>query len=78
MVKNLTSLNQCVQKSKLFENIFVNIFLSTSAVADPEGFQGPPPPTPPPCPRLKISYENEIIWSYWDQIISFSWDVSEK
>ena len=26
---------------------------------------------PPP----QISYENEIIWSHWDQIISFSWDI---
>ena len=24
---------------------------------------------------LNISYENEIIWSQWDQIISFSGDI---
>ena len=27
--------------------------------------------TPHPPPRYQISYENEIIWSQWDQIISF-------
>ena len=32
----------------------------------------------PPTPRFLISYENEIIWSQWDQIISFSWDIEEK
>ena len=26
-------------------------------------------------PRYLISYENEIIWSQWDQIILFSWDI---
>ena len=33
---------------------------------------------PPPRPPFLISYENEIIWSQWDQIISFSWDIQEK
>ena len=31
-----------------------------------------------PVARFKISYGNEIIWSHWDQIISFSWDIQEK
>ena len=22
-----------------------------------------------------MSHESEIIWSHWDQIISFSWDI---
>ena len=39
---------------------------------EPEGDQGvrlnhPPPPPP----RFWITHENEIIWSQWDQIISF-------
>ena len=25
-----------------------------------------------------MSYENEIIWSQWDQTISFSWDIQKK
>ena len=31
--------------------------------------------TPHPLPCFLISYENEIIWSQWDQIITFSWDM---
>ena len=32
----------------------------------------------PPRPRFTISYENYIIWSQWDQIISLSWDFKEN
>ena len=32
---------------------------------------------PPSPPTFQISYENEIIWSQRDQIISFSWDIEE-
>ena len=41
------------------------------SVADPEGIH----PNPPPCPPILISYESEIIWSQWDQIISFLCDI---
>ena len=34
--------------------------------------------TPLPAPSFEISYRNEIIWSQWDQVISFSWDIQEK
>ena len=35
-------------------------------------------PEPPPHQYFYISYENEIIWSHWDQIISFSWDIFKE
>ena len=31
-----------------------------------------------PHPVFKYPPKNEIIWSQWDQIISFSWDIEEK
>ena len=42
-------------------------------VADPEGSRGPPPTFP--LLNILWNYENEIIWSQRDQIISFSWDI---
>ena len=29
-------------------------------------------------PKFYVSYENEIIWSHWDQIISFSWNIFKE
>ena len=29
-------------------------------------------------PKFYTSYENEIIWSHWDQIISFSWNIFKE
>ena len=40
------------------------------SIGGSEGSLEPPPPV-----FLKISHENEIIWSQLDQIISFSWDI---
>ena len=48
---------------------FVESFLYNT-VADPEGVHLNPAPI--------FKYENEIIWSQWDQIISFSWDIKGK
>ena len=45
--------------------------------ADPEGVQGVSL-NPPPCPLFFKYNENEIIWSHWDQIISFLWDIYSK
>ena len=44
-------------------------------VADPEGVQCSLVPSSPLGPNFLISYENEIIWSQWDQIILFLSDI---
>ena len=48
------------------------------SVADPEGAQGVQATPYRRPPRYSISYENEIIWSQWDQIISLLRDIFKK
>ena len=52
----------------------VSVKEHVATVAEPEGIQGVRL-KPLPSPVFLISYENEIIWSQWDQIISFSLDI---
>ena len=66
MSENILS---CYMNSK---NVTPPLLLRT--VADPEGLSGFAR-TPLHALRFLISYENEIIWSQCDQIISFSWDI---